>query len=139
LGYTCEARKNWDAALKAYGLSVEAWRALVAPVEEIEATAGMAGIMLAQGHPVGAYGLIEGVLQHLGQQGPARLDEPLRVYWTIYRVLHIMQQTDSARQMLDLAHQMMLRQAEGLDDDQRAQFVGQVAVNQMIAAEFHEG
>jgi tetratricopeptide (TPR) repeat protein len=132
LGYLYEARKNWSAALKAYGSAVEVWRALAAPVEEIEATAGMAGVMLAQGVTVGAYGLIEGVLRHLGQRGPARLDEPLRLYWTIYRVLHVMQQEDSARQMLNLAHQMMHQQAEGLDADQRARFFEDVAVNRAI-------
>jgi tetratricopeptide (TPR) repeat protein len=134
LGYLHEARKNWDAALKAYGSAVEVWRALSAPVEEIEATAGVAGVMLAQGVTVGAYGLIEGVLHHLGQHGPARLDEPLRLYWTIYRVLHVMQQEDSAREMLSLAHQMMRQQAAGLDDDQRAHFFADVAINRAIEA-----
>jgi tetratricopeptide (TPR) repeat protein len=132
LGYLHEARKAWDPALNAYGLAVETWRALAAPVEEIEATAGVARVMLAQGLAVGAYGLAEGVLVHLGQRGPARLDDPLRVYWTIYRVLHTIQQENSAREMLDLAHQMMYHQAEGLDDDQRARFFTAVALHRAI-------
>jgi tetratricopeptide (TPR) repeat protein len=134
LGYVHEARKHWDAALQAFGSAVEAWRTLRAPVEEIEATAGAAGVLLAQGHAVGAYGLIESVLEHLGQQGPARLDEPLRVYWTITRVLHVMQQAESARAMLNLAHELMLRQADGLDADQRARFFDAVAIHRAIAA-----
>jgi tetratricopeptide (TPR) repeat protein len=132
LGYLHEARKAWDPALKAYGSAVEVWRALAAPAEEIEATAGVARVMLAQGLAVGAYGLVEGVLKHLGERGPARLDDPLRVYWTIYRVLHVMQQDDSAREMLDLARQMMHKQAEGLDEDQRGQFFADVALHRAI-------
>jgi tetratricopeptide (TPR) repeat protein len=133
LGYFHEARKAWDPALHAYGSAVEVWRALAAPVEEVEATAGVARVMLAQGLTVGAYGLAEGVLVHLGQRGPARLDDPLRVYWTIYRVLHGIQQENSAREMLDLARQMMHKQAEGLDDEQRAQFFADVALHRAIA------
>jgi tetratricopeptide (TPR) repeat protein len=132
LGHLHEARKAWDPALNAYGLAVETWRTLNAPVEEIEATAGVARVMLAQGLTVGAYGLAEGVLIHLGQRGPTRLDDPLRVYWTIYRVLHGIQQEDSAREMLDLARQMMYHQAEGLDDEQRARFFGEVALHRAI-------
>ena len=132
LGYLHEARKAWDPALNAYGSAVEVWRTLNAPVEEVEATAGVARVMLAQGLVVGAYGLVEGVLVHLGQRGPARLDDPLRVYWTIYRVLHVMQQTDSAREMLDVARLMMHKQAEGLDDNQRTQFFADVALHRAI-------
>jgi tetratricopeptide (TPR) repeat protein len=133
LGYLHEARKAWDPALNAYGSAVEVWRTLAAPVEEVEATAGVARVMLAQGLAVGAYALAEGVLVHLGQQGPARLDDPLRVYWTIYRVLHGIQQEDSAREMLDLARQMMHKQAEGLDDEQRTRFFADVALHRAIA------
>lgn len=129
LGYTgrltgqlAEARKDWDRALSAYGKAVERWRTLAAPVEEIEAQAGMARVLLAQGQAVGAYSLIEGVLLHLGDHGPARLDEPLRLYFTIYRVLHAMQQPDSAAEMLRTAYQMMHRHAEGLSDERRTLF-----------------
>ncbi len=131
-GYLYEARKHWNPALTAYGSAVEVWRTLAAPAEEIEVTAGMARCLLAQGVAVGAYGLIEGVLQHLGLRGPARLDEPLRVYWTVVQVLTVMQQPDSAREMLDMAHQMMLRQAEGLDESQRARFFESVAIHRAI-------
>lgn len=134
IGQLEEARKAWDRALNAYGSAVETWRELAAPVEEIEATAGMARVMLAQGHPVGAYGLAEGVLQHLAEHGPARLDEPLRVYFTIYRVLRAMQQTDSAAEMLRTAYQMMHRHAEGLSAERRARYFDAVPLHQEIDA-----
>jgi tetratricopeptide (TPR) repeat protein len=134
LGYLHEAHKEWDSALNAYGSAVEVWREMVAPVEEIEATAGMASVMLGQGHAVGAYGLVEGVLRHLGEKGPARLNQPLRVYFTIYRVLQAMQQHESANEMLRTAYQLMHRHAEGLSDERRAAFLEAVPVHRAINA-----
>ncbi|MBN1565940.1 MAG: tetratricopeptide repeat protein [Anaerolineae bacterium] len=134
LGQFYEARKEWDAALHAYGSAVEIWRAVVAPVEEIEATTGMASVMLVQGHAVGAYSLIEAVLRHLGKNGPARLDEPLRVYFTIYRVLQTMQQGESAQDMLRTAYQMMHKHAEGLSDAHRAAYFETVPLHRAIDA-----
>jgi tetratricopeptide (TPR) repeat protein len=122
LGRLHEARKDWNAALGAYGTAVEQWRAVVAPVEEIEATASVARVMLSQGSAVPAFTLIEQVLNHLGEQGPARLDDPLRVYWTIYRTLLMLQYTDTAHEMLRAAHTLLVRQMEGLSPEQREQF-----------------
>lgn len=133
LGLVREARRDWDAALGAYGTAVERWRALSAPVEAIEATAGVARVVLAQGQAVAAYGLAEEVLRHLAERGPARLDEPLRVYWTLYRVLHVTRQEEDAHELLRAAYRLMIRQAEGLAPEQRAMFREQVAVNRAIA------
>ncbi len=138
LGILHEARKDWDAALYAYGSAVETWRAVVAPVEEIEATAGMASVMLAQGHPVSAYGLVEGVLRHLGEHGPVRLDDPLRVYFTIYRVLLTMQMVGSAGEILQTAYQKMYRHAEGFSEERRATFFEGVALHRAIIAAWQE-
>ncbi len=132
LGLLHEARKDWEAALAAYGAAVERWRALSAPVEAMESTAGVARVMLAQGQAVAAYGLVEEVLQHLSERGPARLDEPLRVYWTAYRALHAMRQEDVAGELLEAAHTLLERQAEGLSDAGRARFFEAVPVNRAI-------
>jgi len=132
LGLLHEARKDWDAALAAYGAAVERWRALVAHAEAIESTAGVARVMLAQGQAVAAYGLVEEILQHLSERGPARLDEPLRVYWTAYRALRAMRQEDLAGELLDAAHALLLRQAEGLDEAQQARFFEAVPVNRAL-------
>ena len=134
LGYHYEARKDWDSALNTYGTAVEVWRAVIAPVEEIEATVGIASVMLAQGQAVAAWELTDGVLRHLGERGPARLDEPLRVYFTIYRVLHAMQQGDSAGEMLRTAYQTMHRHAEGLSEERRASFFESVPLHRAIDA-----
>ena len=132
LGLLHEARKDWEAALAAYGAAVERWRALSAPVEAMESTAGVARVMLAQGQAIAAYALVEEVLQHLSERGPARLDEPLRVYWTAYRALHAMRQEDVAGEWLNAAHTLLERQAEGLSDAGRARFFEAVAVNRAI-------
>lgn len=128
-----ELQKQWEPALAAYGAALETWVALNARVEQIESTAGLARIALAQGYGPDAFNLIETVLQHLAEHGPARLDEPLRVYWTIYRVLHYLQQEDEALEFLRVAHYMLVKQAEGLAPAQRAQFLDGVALNKRLA------
>jgi tetratricopeptide (TPR) repeat protein len=132
LGLLHEARKDWEAALAAYGTAVERWRALHAQTEAIESTAGVARVMLAQGQAVAACGLVEEILRHLSEHGPARLDEPLRVYWTAYRALHTMRQQEAADELLAAAHALLERQAEGLDDAERARFFEALAVNRAI-------
>ncbi len=132
LGLLHEARKDWEAALAAYGAAVERWRALSARAEAVEATAGVARVMLAQGQIVAAYSLVEEVLRHLSEHGPARLDEPLRVYWTAYRALHAMRQEEVAGELLDGAHMLLERQAEGLDEAQRVRFLEAVPVNRAL-------
>jgi tetratricopeptide (TPR) repeat protein len=134
LGRAHEERKDWEAALAAYGAALELWIALDAPAEQAEATAGMARIALAQGYTSDAYALAEKVLHHLADNGPARLDEPLRVYWTVYRVLHTMQQADNALKFLGAAQHMLLQQAGELPDDRRAAFLEAVPVNRAIVA-----
>lgn len=128
-----EAHKDWDAALRAYGLAVERWRALGARAEAIEATAGVMRVMLAQGQIVAAYALAEDVLKHLSDYGPARLDEPLRVYWTVYRTLHVMRQTDAARQFLEMAYTLLQRQAADLPPAQQRSFLEEVSISRVIA------
>jgi tetratricopeptide (TPR) repeat protein len=134
MGRLAEARKDWDAASRSYGAALELWQELPAPVEGIETTSDLARVALAGGHTLEAYDLGQQVLEHLGQHGPARLDEPLRVYWTLYRVLHVMQQPENAREVLGLAYREMLRQAGELTGEQQERFFQAVAVNRAIRA-----
>ena len=138
LGLARETGKEWEAALAAYGAAVERWRALPAPAEEIESAAGVARVMLAQGQTVAAYALVETVLEHLGARGPARLDEPLRVYWTIYRVLYSARYADEAHTMLETAYHLLQDQADGLTEAQRTTFCEGVAVNRAIVAAWRD-
>ncbi len=134
LGHVYELRKEWGIAYDAYKAAADRWAALKAPAERIEATAGMASAALARGYSFDAYARTEEVLDHLGRNGPARLDEPLRVYWTIYRVLHISQQPENADDILRMGYMMLLRQMDGLSPEQRVMFRENVAVNRELAA-----
>lgn len=132
LGCLAETRKQWDIALAAYGTAFEGWDALGALAESIEALAGLARVALAQGYLADARSLIDRVLAHLGEYGPARLDDPLRVYWSVYQVLHVAREEDDAREILRAAHLMLERQAAGLSGDRRAQLTTAVATNRAI-------
>lgn len=134
LGHVFERRKTWGVAYDAYAATADRWAALQAPAERIEATAGMARAALARGYAFDAYALGEQVLDHLGRHGPARLDEPLRVYWTLYRILHLSQQPDNAHDVLRMAYAMMVQQMNGLSPAQRALFREAVTVNRDLAA-----
>ena len=131
-GRLAEARKQWDAALAAYGAALDGWQRLGALAESTEILAGLAHVALAQGYLADARNLIDRVLEHLGANGPARLDDPLRVYWSIYQVLHVAREEDDAREVLRAAHHLLERQAAGLSDSQRAQFTSAVATNRAI-------
>ncbi len=138
LGRAYEARKEWDAALQAYGVALEMWRVLAAPVEAVEDMAGLARIALAQGYTPDAFNTVERLLEHLGEHGPTRLDEPLRVFLTIYRVLHIARQEDNARAMLKAAVDLLQRQATGLSDEARARFLA-TPVNHALRTAWEDG
>jgi len=140
-GLLAEAAKDWDGALAHYGAAVAYWRDREAPAAAMESTAGVVRVLLAQGQLAAAWALAEDVLRHLGEHGPVLLDDPLRVYWTLYRVLHMAQQHDSAHEMLRVAHMMMEQQADGLDSVARHRFLTCVPVNRAIGeawAERHE-
>ncbi len=132
-GRVYETRKEWDTARGAFEEARLRWQALQAPAEQIEAAAGLARAALGRGYMVDALALAEQIFQHLAEHGPARLDEPLRVYWTLYRVLHTVRDTENAREILRAANMLMLRQMEGLSPEQRERFRTAVPLHRQIA------
>jgi tetratricopeptide (TPR) repeat protein len=137
LGRLHEARKHWDAARDAYAAALVRWQSVQAP--GIEAMAGLARVALSQAYTMDALALADRILQHVAEHGPARLDEPLRVYWTLYRVFRIAGQTDDARDLLGAAHHLLERQARGLTETERARFMEEVPLNREIVAALASG
>lgn len=133
LGRVFEARKAWDDAHDAYETARTRWEALSAPVEQLEALAGSARTLLARGHMLDAAAHAEHILAHLAQHGPARLNEPLLLYWTLYRVLHTLRDEDNAHEVLRAANMLMMRQMEGLDPEARERFRRAVPLHRDIA------
>ncbi|NLX08968.1 MAG: hypothetical protein GXY36_04885 [Chloroflexi bacterium] len=131
-GLAFEAQKHWQAASDAYAAALEQWYSLHAPIRQIEVVAGLARVTLAQGYTADAYRLAEQVLEYLAEHGPARLDEPLRVYLTMVHVLRVVGQRDEARDLLSAAHHLLLQQADELAPDQRETFLQAVPVNRAI-------
>jgi tetratricopeptide (TPR) repeat protein len=132
LGRVYEAQKNWEAALRVFGLALEQWQALQASPFQIEMAAGLARVALAQGYTMDALGLIEPVLSALGESGPLRMDEPLWVYWSVYRVLFTARQIDDAHELLAAAHYLLEQQTGWLPEELRPRFLDAVAVNRWI-------
>jgi tetratricopeptide (TPR) repeat protein len=139
LGRLYEARKDWDAARAAYTAAIERWQIVQAPVEQVEASAGLARAVLAQGFTADALAGANAILRHLAEHGPDRLDEPLRVYLTLYRVLHIAGQQAEARSLLHAAYHLLEQLAAGLSDDERERFRQDVAVNRAIIEAWSSG
>ncbi len=133
-GRLAEARKDWLPAQRAYQQAVELWQAVPAPAEEVEAQAGVMRALLAQGYAVEAYTLAQQILRHLAEKGPQRLEDPLRVYWSVYRVLHMAREEEEAREMLRAAYTLMVRQMDGLETpEQRERFRERVPLHRAIA------
>lgn len=132
-GRLAEARSAWDEARPAFAEAADRWAALVAPGQRAEALAGLARVLLAQGFIAEAYTLAGELFEHLAERGPAHLEDPLRVYWTLYRVLHVVRDEENARELLRTAHVLMLRQMEGLSPEGRARFRSEVALHRAIA------
>ncbi len=138
-GRLAEARKDWLPAQRAYQQAVDTWHDVPAPAEEVEAQAGVMRTLLAQGYAVEAYTLAQQVLRHLAEKGPERLDEPLRVYWSVYRVLHMAREEEDAREILRAAYTLMVRQMEGLETpEQRERFRERVPLHRAVAEAWQE-
>ena len=133
-GRLAEARKDWLPAQRAYQQAMGLWQDVPAPAEAVEAQAGVMRTLLAQGYAVEAYTLAQQILRHLAEKGPQHMEEPLRVYWDVYRVLHMAREEDDAREILRAAYTLMVRQMEGLETpEQRARFRESVPLHRAIA------
>lgn len=133
LGRVLEARKHWEAAQEAYETARGRWLDLSAPAEQVEAAAGIARTQVARGLIPDATLQVEFVLRHLVDRGPARIEEPLLLYWTLYRVLHTVRDEENAREVLRAANMLMLRQMDGLTAEQRERFRTAVPLHHDIA------
>jgi len=133
-GLIAEARKDWPGAEQAYTAAAEIWASLQAAAEQVEARAGVARARMAQGYLADAYQHAERILAYLGEHSAARLDEPLRVYWTLYAVLRLAQEEEGAQDLLRMASRLLVQQAEGLTPSQREIFRQRVPINRAIMA-----
>ncbi len=133
LGRVFEARKDWESAQHAYETARGRWLDLSAPAEQVEAVAGIARTQVARGYIPDATLQAEFVLRHLVEHGPVRIDEPLLLYWTLYRVLHIVRDEANAHEVLRAANMLMLRQMDGLSVEQRERFRTGVPLHRDIA------
>ncbi len=117
-----------------YSQALDLRRELGQPNRALEAQAGLACVALAQGDPVRALGIVEDILAHAKTRPLQGANEPLRVYWSCYRVL---QANDDPRAagLLAAARRLLHEQAAQLTDPQlRCSFLENVAVHRQIQA-----
>ncbi len=86
-GHAALLEGNVSYAAEMFQHSVAIRKALDQPGLWLESLAGLAQAALANDDLLSAKTHIETILSHLGDGKPQGMEEPLRVYWTIYQVL----------------------------------------------------
>jgi len=132
MGHAQAAMAQWDAAARAYqqayNVRYEAGQSRVA----LESLAGLANVQLAQQHMDDARANVEVILEHLALHTLDGTIEPLRIYWTCYRILQAAADPRAADVLMQ-AHTRLHEHAEHLSDDtQWHSFLENVVVHREI-------
>ncbi len=116
LGHAVLLEGNVSSAMDMFQHSVAIRKTLDQPGMWIESLAGLAQAALAKDDLLSAKTHIETILSHLGDGKPEGMEEPLRVYWTIYQVLA--RDNDSrAAEILQVAIRLLEVQIAKLSDE----------------------
>jgi predicted ATPase len=125
LGWWAEAADIYQAALK---LRQE----LGQRDQMIEPLAGLGAVYLALQQPAQALQYVEQIMPHLKQITAAGIVEPLRVYWTCYRVL-VANQDLRATEVLTAAYDALQARAAKIPSDAlRRFFLDRVSIHQQV-------
>ena len=125
LGHLAKAANVYQ---QAYAVRFEAGQRHVA----LESLAGLADVQFAQDDMDEAQANVQVILEHLALNTLVGTIEPLRIYWTCYRILRAIHD-DRAANVLIQAHTHLQERAEHLSDDtQWHSFLENVAVHREI-------
>lgn len=138
LGHALLELGNLEEAAQAYRKALALRQTLDQPYMAVESRAGLARVALARGDLAEAQAQVEEIaaylLEHEVLEGP---EEPLRVYWTTYRVLKAAHQNGRASQILARAHTLLQERAARITDEtMRRSFLENVAAHREIASEW---
>ena len=134
LGHAFAGLGQLEDSSAAYHQSFEIWQDVGQPHRLLEAQAGLAAVYSAQQNRTQALIQVDRILEQLATQSLSGSDEPMRVYWTCYQILHD-QQDPRALLTLRIAYEQLLERANTITDMQlRQTYLEQVTVNRMIIA-----
>jgi len=134
LGHHLLTQGRYRDATEAYQIAVQSWRELNQPVLATEPLAGQARLALAQGDPTLARQFVDEILTILDQTGHLNgIDDPLRVYFTCYRVLALTKEA-RARSLLETAQTLLQARASQIPDEANRQKYLEQNENRLILA-----
>jgi predicted ATPase/DNA-binding SARP family transcriptional activator len=116
MGYALEAQGEWAKASGAYTYARRLFEELSIGPTLTEALAGLARIAMAQGDMATAHAHIQALLLLLDQHHHVGVDEPFRIYLTVYQVLAAVGDAQ-ARSFLARGYQTLRQYAEQLPND----------------------
>jgi predicted ATPase/tRNA A-37 threonylcarbamoyl transferase component Bud32 len=127
-----------DEAAATYREAVGRWQALNMPLRATAPLAGLAWLALKTGDRAGAVAQVEKILPYLEKSNVEGTEEPLRIFWTCYRVLQSNQDA-RAEALLAVAYRLLQERADRVgDDDLRRSLLENVAGHRQIEAGWAE-
>ncbi len=132
LGHTFTATERWQAAADAYAVAATIRRQMNHWSLLIETMAGMARLEFAQGRLAPAVEHVNAILELIQQHSLDGAEEPFRIHWTCYEILHASGDQRSPA-VLTSAYQQLHKVAEQIADPAlRAGFFQNVAAHRLI-------
>jgi tetratricopeptide (TPR) repeat protein len=136
LGHALTGLLRLDEAGDAYRRALVLRRESAQSHLAMEALAGLARVLLAQGDLGQALAYVEEILGHLQTATLNGTDEPSRVYLTCYRALRA-NGDGRADDILEEAHRLLQERAARISDEhKRRSYLENVAANREIASEY---
>ncbi len=127
--------RNGEAGAQ-YTAALPLAQTLNVPGHVAEAQVGLAAIALAAGEGAQAYHLINRVFSELNEADLAQTDDPLRIYWRAYQILHANADARAAA-MLATAHQQLQQMAAPMTAARaRCAFLRDVPIHRSIEDAF---
>lgn len=139
LGHALADLGQLEEAQEVYRAALEIRRKLKQPKLATEPLAGLARVSLAEGDLTQAVEHVEEILQHLEGSDLFGTDEPVRVYLTVYRVLHATGDA-LAGGVLKTAYERLQQQAAKIEDvELRRSFLDRVTTHREVLDHYSTG
>jgi class 3 adenylate cyclase/predicted ATPase len=128
-----EQQRHWGAARADYEVALAICAEIDADAIAVEQRAGLARVALAQGNVEAARAYAQHCFEHLETKGIVGIEFPLLVYLTCHDVLVATGETEAARQLVEIAHGLLMGRANAIGDEaMRGSLLENVATNRRV-------